>query len=360
MALIRGGQHALLSPSGDGAFGVGACLLSARGVREGEQRALVTANDDAINVNVSFGSVGPTCALNGALVGDADPEVKRCENGGNICSDDSDCADDDECSEVGDSQLLLSLNAAGDIVNQPPTADAGDDQTVECPAPVVLDGSASSDLDSNLALFSWRRGSRTGEEVGFDAVSNAEQGLGTQTYVLRVIDAFAQTDEDSTTATVVDTTPPELSCSVVTPVIEQTNHNMVGVGLASRARDACEGELPVTVSVFGDEDDEMQTGDGHFSPDAKDIAVGSLRLRAERQGNGDGRVYLILVEATDSSGNRGINCCTAVVPHSKNAFALQSVQAQAAAAQAFCLANAGMPPPGYFVLGDGPVIGPKQ
>src|SRR5215475_9997973 len=104
----------------------------------------------------------------------------------------------------------------------------------------------------------------------------------------------------------------------------------------------------------------MQSGDGNFSPDAKDIAVGSVRLRAERQGNGDGRVYLILVEATDSSGNRGINCCTVAVPHAKNAMALQSVQAQAAAAQAFCLANAGMPPAGYFVLGDGPVIGPKQ
>src|SRR5262249_35571715 len=156
------------------------------------------------------------------------------------------------------------------------------------------------------------------------ALSSVEQGLGTQTYVLRVIDAFAQTDEDSTTATVVDTTPPELSCSVATPVILQTNHNMVGVGLASRARDACGGELPVMVSVFSDEDDEMQTGDGNFSPDAEDIAVGSLRLRAERQGNGDGRVYLILVEATDPSGNRGINCCTVVVPHSHKQEALQS------------------------------------
>src|SRR5262249_1483160 len=131
------------------------------------------------------------------------------------------------------------------------------------------------------------------------------------------------------------------------------------VGLAARARDACEGELPVTVSVFGDEDDETQTGDGNFSPDATDIAVGSLRLRAERQDNGDGRVYLIRVEATDSTGNRGVDCCTVVVPQSHSQQALRSVQSQAAAAQAFCLANAGMPPAGYFVVGDGPLIGPK-
>jgi hypothetical protein len=300
------------------------------------------------------------CALSGAVVGSADPETTRCESGGNLCADDSDCADDDACSEVGSSQLLMNLNVGGGIVNQPPTADAGADQIVECPARPVLDASGSSDLDSNITLFSWRRGSRTGEEVGFEEMSEVLQGLGSQTYVLRVIDALAQADEDSTVATVVDTTPPELSCSVAIPVLQQTNHNMVNVGLASRARDACEGELPVTISVFGDEDDEAQTGDGHFSPDAKNIAVGSLRVRAERRGDSDGRVYLILAEATDSSGNRGINCCTVIVPHSRAQRALASAQAQAAAAQAFCLANEGMAPAGYFVVGDGPVIGPKQ
>ncbi len=45
---------------------------------------------------------------------------------------------------------------------------------------------------------------------------------------------------------------------------------------------------------------------------------------------------------------------------SNSQAALASVQNQAAAAQAFCLANDGMPPAGYFVIGDGPVLGPKQ
>lgn len=354
------GSDVELASNGAGAFAAEACFLSARGVREDEQRALATRNDDLINVNVGFGSMAPTCSLSGALVGSADPETTRCEEGGNRCSSDSDCTEDDACSEVGSSQLLLSLNVAGGIVNQPPTADAGDDQTVECPARPVLDASASSDLDSNITLYSWRLGSRTGPEVGFEEMSEVNQGLGSLTYVLRVIDAFAQADEDSTVATVEDTMPPVLSCSVAIPLLQQTNHNMVNVGLASRARDLCEGELPVTISVFGDEDDEMQSGDGHHSPDAKDIAIESLRLRAERRGNGDGRVYLILAEATDSSGNRGINCCTVVVPHSHAKKALASAQAQAAAAQAFCLANEGMPPAGYFVVGDGPLIGPKQ
>jgi len=93
-------------------------------------------------------------------------------------------------------------------------------------------------------------------------------------------------------------------------------------------------------------------GDGNSSPDAVDIAVGSLQLRGERKGNGDGRVYLIIPETTDSSGNRGFGCCTVVVPHSNAAAAQQSVQAQAAAARAFCRATAGTPPASYFVVGD--------
>jgi hypothetical protein len=45
-----------------------------------------------------------------------------------------------------------------------------------------------------------------------------------------------------------------------------------------------------------------------------------------------------------------------VVPKNKKG----DVDAQAAAARAFCEANNGAAPPGYFVIGDGPIIGPKQ
>jgi len=36
------------------------------------------------------------------------------------------------------------------------------------------------------------------------------------------------------------------------------------------------------------------------------------------------------------------------------------VNANAAAAKAFADANSGTAPAGYFVVGDGPVVGPKQ
>lgn len=40
--------------------------------------------------------------------------------------------------------------------------------------------------------------------------------------------------------------------------------------------------------------------------------------------------------------------------------AINSVNVQAAAASAYCESHGGMLPPGYFVIGDGPIIGPKQ
>jgi hypothetical protein len=365
---------AVVSPAGDGSFAPTTAAVSAGGRRGGGNRkGLATTNDNSVDVNVGWGNAAPTCSLHGALLGNVDPEASECDEGpdaGNPCHSDEDCTQVDSCSDgvcncvkLGTQNLSLSLDLTGTLINQPPAANAGPDQSVECTraalTDVVLDATRSSDPDGNIAVYSWLRGDLDGPEVGFDPESKVEQALGAQTYVLRVIDALGQADEVTTLVDVVDTTPPVLTCSVATSVINQTNHDLVNVGLSSTANDQCEGALPVTVNVFGNEDDE-QSGDGHFSPDAKDIAPTTLRLRAERSGNGNGRVYLIIPEATDSSGNRGFSCCTVTVPLSAATAAQTSAAQQAAAAQAFCLANDGTAPASYFAIGDGPVLGPKQ
>ncbi|HYP26211.1 MAG TPA: Ig-like domain-containing protein [Blastocatellia bacterium] len=164
----------------------------------------------------------------------------------------------------------------------------------------------------------------------------------------------------SFTVTVQDVQSPVVHCSVGTSSLWPPNHNLINVGLAASASDNCGGPVAMQVLVFGDEDDEEATGDGMHSPDAKNIGLATLRLRSERKGDGDGRVYLIVVKATDASGNVGFCVKTVVVPHSQNKRATAAVQAQAAAAAAFAQANGGAPPPGYFVIGDGPILGPKQ
>src|SRR5262249_54792752 len=113
--------------------------------------------------------------------------------------------------------------------------------------------------------------------------------------------------------------------------------------------------------VFGDEDDQTPTDQNEvYSPDARDIAVGALRLRAERISAENGRIYLVIVKGTDAAGSVGFAATAVTVPKSASAASVADVKGQAASAIAFAYANNGNPPPGYFVVGDGPVIGPKQ
>jgi hypothetical protein len=116
----------------------------------------------------------------------------------------------------------------------------------------------------------------------------------------------------------------------------------VNVGLAASTTGDCPGTRTIEVQVFSDEDDvDPQTIDD-MPPDAKDIAVGTLRLRAERRDSGDGRVYLVVVRATDACGT-AFSSNTVVVAKSQSGANVASVNAQAAAAKAFCDADGGAP-----------------
>ena len=112
--------------------------------------------------------------------------------------------------------------------------------------------------------------------------------------------------------------------------------------------------------MFGDEDDQTPTiNNTVHSPDAKNIAPVTLRVRGERVEANDGRVYLIRVTATDTSGGVSTNYHTVVVPKGNSAAKIAQVNAQAAAALSYAQEN-NAPPPGYFLIGDGPIVGPKQ
>ena len=145
-----------------------------------------------------------------------------------------------------------------------------------------------------------------------------------------------------------DTQKPSLLSSVVVALMGPPfNHALVNVGLSATASDNCPGLGAYQVSVFSDEDD----GAAPHSPDATDIGVGTLKLRRERDGSGDGRVYLVVVKVTDAYGNTSASCSTVGVPLSSSSANVASVNSQAAAAASFCSANNGAAPAGYFAVG---------
>ena len=139
-----------------------------------------------------------------------------------------------------------------------------------------------------------------------------------------------------------DTTPPEVDCSLINNSLWPPNNKLKNVGLGFVVADDRDPHPSVEVKVFSDETDTAS------QPDA--IDDGSiLALRAERNGNSDGRVYLIIVTATDEAGNVGYDCCTVTVPHDQSKPSRNASQAEAAFAELECLLD-GEVPSGYLEL----------
>jgi hypothetical protein len=130
-----------------------------------------------------------------------------------------------------------------------------------------------------------------------------------------------------------------VQCSVSTPVFWPPSHQLINVGLSVEVSDP---NATLQVQVFAN--------DGANSDDAADLAAGELRLRSARQGGGSGRVYLIVVTATDAAGNTAVSVCTVVVPHDHSPGSLAAVEQQATYAGDFYLAMH-TAPPGYALLG---------
>ncbi|MHC4395065.1 MAG: right-handed parallel beta-helix repeat-containing protein [Planctomycetota bacterium] len=216
-------------------------------------------------------------------------------------------------------------------LNQPPTADAGADQTVEQEsydgAEVTLDGSGSTDADStpgtndDIVSFNWYEADTL---LGSGETINYTFPLGAHTVTLVVTDSFGETDEDEVAIVVQDTTPPEFTLSVTPNMLWPPNHKIVQITPSWTVSDNCDDSPTVTlVSITMNEGEETNTydpqydntlGDGHTTDDIQ-IIDGNIYLRAERSGTGTGRIYTITYQAIDDSGNVTVDSATITVPH---------------------------------------------
>lgn len=138
------------------------------------------------------------------------------------------------------------LTNANGITNQPPVADAGANQTVECAShtgtSVTLDGSASSDPDGDTLTFQWTDANNN--VLGSTATVNVTAPLGVNTYTLKVTDPGGLFSTATTNVTVEDTTPPVLALStsnivVTLPTASATGATVDLAGIAS-ASDTCD------------------------------------------------------------------------------------------------------------------------
>ena len=138
--------------------------------------------------------------------------------------------------------------------------------------------------------------------------------VGTTIITYSATDAAGNTASATQNVTVIDDTPPVItSASVDKSTLGPPNHKMVDVTVSYTATDNC-GAVNTALSISSNES-VNGTGDGNTATDWEVVNAHQVRLRAERSGHGNGRVYTITITATDSHGNTSNQSVSVRVPH---------------------------------------------
>jgi hypothetical protein len=224
------------------------------------------------------------------------------------------------------------------VVNQPPVANAGPDQTFACATgasmAVTLDGSASSDPDGDALAYEWRRG---GSVIATGATPTVSLAVGTHTLALTVRDPSGASSTDDVTITIGAGAPPTLTLSASPGELWPRNHKYVPVALTLAYQVTCGPATVIAEAVSSEPDDANGNGDGNTTGDIRALSPGGtasvssntsptvsfnplldqLELRAETSPQGGGRSYTITVRVTDGAGNVATRTVAVTVPRSR-------------------------------------------
>lgn len=119
----------------------------------------------------------------------------------------------------------------------------------------------------------------------------------------------------SFTVTINDTEAPVISNVSASPaMLWPPNHKMKDVTVSYSSTDNCPGPITCTLSVSSNEP-VNGLGDGNTTPDWIVVNNHLVKLRAERSGTGNGRIYTITIRCTDQYGNTRTATTTVLVPH---------------------------------------------
>lgn len=193
---------------------------------------------------------------------------------------------------------------------------------VDVPGPIQLEcNSPGGVLATDPAIVAWLGMASATDDCGSAMVTDDAPALfpfscppGVPTDVTFTgVDQCGNSAMETSSVTVVDTSDPDVMCSVEIDELWPPDHSLVDVGFDLMATDACDANLVIDIVVTSDEDASAIAGAGgeYHCPDAVVNDDGTVLLRSERSGTGDGRIYVITATATDDCGNQ--SSCQAVV-----------------------------------------------
>jgi endo-1,4-beta-xylanase len=150
-----------------------------------------------------------------------------------------------------------------------------------------------------------------------NSVTISDEGIHTLTYWS--VDNAGNVEQVNTKTIKLDKTAPTLNISLDKTTLLPANHKMVPISATINASDADSGfHSVVLTSITSNE--TIQSDDIQNANYNKPISgtSDSFKLRAERLGNGNGRVYTITYTATDKAGNVITKSVQVYVPHDKS------------------------------------------
>ncbi|MGH7167720.1 MAG: CARDB domain-containing protein [Nitrospiraceae bacterium] len=227
--------------------------------------------------------------------------------------------EDNNCSfsKVKGFQTIIVAVEPEPVTNQPPLAQAGPDQTLECRSPsgatVTLDGTASSDPDSDPLSFRWTDSFGTAQ----GPTPQVTMALGTHPITLTVDDGQGGSASDTVAITVADTKPPTATAALTRLATEKKSDKRRGergkeeddeedrrdrddqnqFRVVAQAADQCDPHPAVQAAING-----VAVTDGQVvrlsRDDDKKVRrkQGVLHIQAPN--------IVLTVSATDASGNR--------------------------------------------------------
>jgi len=217
--------------------------------------------------------------------------------------------------------FVITVNA----VNDAPVAandafSVGQDQTLTVAAPGVLAG--DSDVDNTPLTASLMAGPSHGTLTlnadGSFVYTPAAGYYGSDSFSYRANDTLTSSATATVTITVVPSNLPPVCTAVASPsIIWPPNHKPVYLTLSGVTDDA--GTPVIRFTAILQDEPTNSPGQGNTMQDAGIEANGTKAwVRAERTGEGDGRVYLISYTATDAAGASCTGQVTVSVPHDQS------------------------------------------
>jgi len=158
---------------------------------------------------------------------------------------------------------------------------------------------------------------RIGEDGAWAAYDGPIAVASNGTVYARALDAAGRsTDVASYAVANIDKTAPQLSVQLDKTTLWPANHKLVEVNATWSADDG-EGSGVASVVLDSIASSEAETDAGDIQA-VLGAPTATFALRAEREGNGTGRVYTVTYKATDAAGNETFVSVDVAAPHDRS------------------------------------------